>query len=226
MSSSETPLKSAEHALGLIRDGMVVGLGSGRASTAFVRALGDRVHRGLQIRGVATSTATEELARSLRIPLTDLESVAGIDVAVDGADEVDPALNLIKGFGGALVREKVVAAAARQFVVLVGADKLTPTLGSRGIIPVEVIPFALGFCRHRLDALGLPSEPRSLGGRPFRTDNGNVILDATTGPISDPAGLEAALRAIPGVVGTGLFIGMRPTVVVQDGDAVRVLAPQ
>ncbi len=225
MSSTEPPVKSAEHALAEIRDGMVVGLGSGRASTAFVRALGERVRAGLRVRGIATSAQTEELARSLEIPLTDLDAVDGIDVAVDGADEVDPDLNLIKGYGGALVREKIVAAASRRFLVLVGADKLTPKLGTRGIIPVEIVPFAVGSCRRQLAGLGLPAEPRALGGRPFVTDNGNVILDARTGPIADPAALDAAIRAIPGVVGTGLFVGMRPTILVQDHDAVRVIEP-
>src|SRR5882724_4844441 len=143
--------------------------------------------------------------------------------AVDGADEVDPRGELIKGYGGALLREKVVASLARRFVVLVGADKLVPVLGSRGRLPVEVVPFAAGPCRRRLEALGYPAALRTADGAPVVTDNGNRLLDCRVGPIADPAALEAALRAIPGVVGTGLFVGMRPAVLVWDGARCRTL---
>ncbi|MBA4064888.1 MAG: ribose-5-phosphate isomerase RpiA [Isosphaera sp.] len=203
----------AAHALTLVPDGAVVGLGTGRAAAAFLDALGARVAAGLRVRGVPTSEESAATARRLGIPLLTFDEVAEIDVAVDGADEVDPAGNLIKGYGGALLREKVVAAAARRFVVLVGPEKLVPVLGTRGRLPVEVVPFAAGACARRLAALGYPSKVREHAGRPFVTDNGNHVLDLAVGPLADPAGLDAAIRAIPGVVGTGLFVGMNPTVV-------------
>ncbi len=216
------PTKSAEYALRLVEDGQVVGLGSGRAATAFVHALAGRAREGLRVRCIPTSAATAELASQLGLPLTRLDEVDSIDVTVDGADEVDPDLNLIKGLGGALVREKIVASASRRLVICVGRDKEVPRLGSRGRLPVEVVPFALGFCRRRIEAIGLDSELRSEAGQPFVTDNGNRILDCLVAPIDDPTDLECSLRSIPGVVGTGLFLGMAHTVIVQDGDGVDV----
>lgn len=209
-----TPL--AERALGLLSDGAVVGLGTGHAATAFIHALADRVRAGFRITGVPTSEESRQLARQLGIPLTTLDDVPFVDVDVDGADEVDPAGNLIKGYGGALVREKVVAAAARRLVILVGPEKLVPVLGGRGSLPVEVIPFAVGPVSRRLAALGCPAHVRAHGGHRFVSDNGNLILDSTVGPLGYPADLDAAIRAIPGVVGTGLFLGMNPTVLVLD----------
>jgi ribose 5-phosphate isomerase A len=214
----------ARRALGFVKDDTAVGLGAGRAATAFVRALAARVRDGLRVRGVPVSEATAELAEDLGIPLVGLE--AEIDVTVDGADEVDPDLNLIKGYGGALLRERVVAAASRRQVILVERDKLVPRLGSRGRLPVEVVAFALPLCRRRLAALGLGPTLRTTGERPFVTDNGNVILDCVVGPIADPSGLERALRAIPGVVDTGLFLGIADTVLVADGTTVRELSRQ
>jgi ribose 5-phosphate isomerase A len=216
----------AELALRGVASGQVVGLGTGHAATAFVRALGARVAAGLDVRGVPTSEATAALARALGIKLLTPDDVEAVDVAVDGADEVDPRGDLVKGNGGALLREKVVAAMARRFVVLVGSDKLVPVLGSRGRLPVEVVPFAAGPCRRRLEALGHPADLRTADGRPVVTDNGNLLLDCRVGPIADPRGLDAALRAIPGVVGTGLFVGMAPAVLVWDGARVRALAPE
>jgi len=208
----------ARRALGFVKDDTVVGLGAGRAATAFVRVLAARVRDGFRVRGVPVSEATAELAEELGIPLVGLE--AEIDVTVDGADEVDPDLNLIKGYGGALLRERVVAAASRRQVILVERDKLVPRLGSRGRLPVEVVPFALPLCRRRLAALGLAPALRTAGERPFVTDNGNVILDCVVGSIADPPGLERALRAVPGVVDTGLFLGTADTVLVADGTSV------
>jgi ribose 5-phosphate isomerase A len=179
------------------------------------------VKSGLSVTGVPTSEASATLARQLGIPLID-EPLA-LDVAVDGADEVDPRLDLVKGYGGALVREKSVAAAARRFIVLVGPEKLVPTLGGRGRLPVEVVPFALPFCRRRLTELGHAPTVRAKDGSTFVTDNGNLILDAAVGAIPDPAALDATLRAIPGVVGTGLFVGMAHAVMVWDGGRARTL---
>jgi ribose 5-phosphate isomerase A len=216
----------AERALDYLQHGHVVGLGTGRTATLFIHALADRVKAGLQVRGVASSRASADLAERLGIPLTTLDEVETIDVTVDGADEVDPRLNLIKGRGGALVREKIVAASARQFVVVVGDDKLVPVLGARGMLPVEVVPFALGFCRRRLTEIGCQPEPRQAGGALYLTDNGNPILDCRIDAISDPDELDRLIRAIPGVVGNGLFLGMAHVVLVQEGDIVRVMERQ
>lgn len=213
----------AERALELVRDGAVIGLGSGRAAVAFVRALAARVREGLSVRCVASSEEMARLARELGIPLTDLGEGL-IDVTIDGADEVDPELNLIKGYGGALVRERIVAAASRRQVILVGHDKLVPTLGTRGRLPVEVIPFATPLCRRRLEALGYWPELRRQGEPPFISDNGNYILDCATGPLADPAAAERAIRAIPGVVDTGLFLATAHTVLVAEGGVVRELS--
>ncbi len=214
----------AVRALELVAEDTVIGLGAGRAATAFVRALGCRVSDGLRVRGVPVSDETASLARELGIPLVGLEGE--VDVTVDGADEVDPDLNLIKGYGGALVRERIVAAASRRQVILVTADKLVPALGSHGRLPVEVLPFALPLCRRRLETLGLKPELRMHGEQPFVTDNWNVILDCAVGPLGDAPALERALRAIPGVVDTGLFLGTADLVLVHDAGAVRTLFPR
>ncbi len=216
--STLIPMNIADRALDFIQDGCVIGLGSGRAATAFVRTLGARVRAGLRIRGVPTSEATANLARQLGIPLTSLEEVERIDVTVDGADEVDPNLDLIKGLGGALVREKVVAAASTHMVVLVGSEKLVPTLGAHGILPVEVVPFAQSFCRRRLEVVGYPSSPRLAHGPLYVTDNGNHILDCKVALLPNPAEVERVIRSIPGVVGTGLFLGMAHTVLIEYPD--------
>src|SRR5262249_49273638 len=154
------------------------GLGSGRAATAFVKALAERVQAGrLKVRGVPTSRATADLAGQLGIPLTTLAEVERLDADVDGADEVDPHLDLIKGYGRALVREKIVAASARQLIILVTPEKLVGCLGTRGKLPVEVLELALPLCERRLRDLGLRPVPYREGGRLFLSDNGNPILD-------------------------------------------------
>src|SRR5579884_3843339 len=205
-----------ERALALVHAGDVVGLGSGHASAEFITQLGDRVRAGLNLSGVPTSRASEELARRAGIPLVSLAEGMPLGVTVDGADEVDPSLNLIKGYGRALVREKIVAAASRRLVILVGPGKEVPVLGSRGKLPVEVVPFALPLCRERLSKLGCTPVLYEDAGRPFVTDNGNYILDCAIAPILHPEQFEAHLRAIPGVVGTGLFLGMAHSVLVGD----------
>ena len=215
-------MTNAEMALDFVVDGAVLGLGSGRAAEAFVRTLGTRVRAGLHVRGIPTSQATAKLAVEVGIPLTALDEVAAIDVTVDGADEVDPQLNLIKGYGGALVREKIVAAASRRLVILVGTEKLVQALGARGILPVEVVPFGTAPCSRQLVAMGYPPTLRMRDSRPFVTDNGNHILDCTVTTIRDPLHLERDLRSLPGVVGTGLFLGMADTVLIQDGESVQV----
>jgi ribose 5-phosphate isomerase A len=205
-----------ERALEFLTDGDVIGVGSGRASAAFTKLLGERVRAGLRVRGVPTSQATAALMQQVGVPIASLDEVDELAVTVDGADEVDPNLDLIKGYGRALVREKIVAASAKKLVILVGAEKLVPVLGSRGNLPVEVLPFGLPLCERRLRGLGLVPVPFEKDGRLFLSDNGNAILDCGTQPIARPAELEAALRGVPGVVGTGLFLGMADVVLIGD----------
>ena len=219
---SEGPMEIAERALEFVQDGNIVGLGSGRAATAFVRALGRRVQAGLRVRSVPTSQATAQLATATGIPLVPLTEDLIIDVTVDGADEVDPQLDLIKGYGGALVREKIVAAASRRLVILVGSEKLVSVLGQRGLLPIEVVPFGASFCRRRLQQLGYEAALRGASGGLYVTDNGNHILDCRVSAITHAAELEQRVLSIPGVVGTGLFVGMADTVLVQAGDQVEV----
>lgn len=221
---TDAPLATARHALGMVSDGQTIGLGTGRAAAAFVDALGERVRSGLRVRGVPTSVATADQATRLGIPIVTLEEAGALDIAFDGADEVDPQLDCIKGYGGALVREMIVAASARRFVVLVGAEKLVSSLGERGRIPVEIVPYALPLARRRIAALGLEVRLRAgAEGAPYVTDNGNWILDCGTRPLRDASAVERALRTLPGVVGTGLFLGMANVVLVQEGEKVRVL---
>lgn len=212
----------AARALELTREATVIGLGSGRAARAFIRALGRSVRTGRAVRGVPASEASARLAQEVGIPLTDLEE-AMIDVTVDGADEVDPQLDLIKGYGGALVRERIVAAASRRQLILVGVEKLVPVLGSRGRLPVEVIPFALPLVRRRLRELGYEPLLRVVETGPVVSDNGNFIVDCAVGAIADARGLERRLRAVPGIIDSGLFLGTADTVLVGDGDGVREL---
>jgi ribose 5-phosphate isomerase A len=214
---------AAQRALEFVRDGTTIGLGSGRAASAFVRALGTRVRSGLNVRGVPTSQATAQLAREMGIPLVTLEDEPVLDITVDGADEVDPQLDLIKGYGAALVREKIVASASSRLIILVGPEKLVPVLGTRGIVPVEVLSFALSFCRRRLMDLGLAPAARAVNGELVVTDNGNHILDCRVAPIDRPLELERQISAVPGVVGTGLFIGMADRVIIDEGENTRVL---
>ena len=211
-------------AAGYVERGMKVGLGTGRAATAFVQALGARVRgEGLDVVGVPTSEATRALAEVLGIPLATLSETGGLDLAVDGADEVDPRLDLIKGLGGALVREKIVAAASRRLVILIGSDKMVERLGVRTPLPVEIVPFGLALCERRMAGLGGRPELRRRDAEVFVSDNGNYILDCRFDGIADPASLDGAIREIPGVVGTGLFVGMAERVLLQEGRGVRVL---
>ena len=212
----------AQRVLELIPANSVVGLGTGRAATAFIHALGERVRAGFAVRGIPTSDASANLAKQLGIPLVTFDDVDAIDVCVDGADEVDPAGDLIKGYGGALLREKIVAGFSRKLVILVGAEKLVPVLGSRGVLPIEVVPFALTPARRQLAALGFVGEARAKDGKLFVTDNGNYILDCKTAPLTNPAASDAALHAVPGVAGTGLFIARAHTILVQDGESVNM----
>ncbi len=194
----------------LVEDGMLLGLGTGSTAAYLVYALARRMQAGLYIAGaVPSSKATEQLASSLGIPLTDLDTHPVLDLAIDGADEIDDQLRLIKGGGGALLREKVVASAARRFVVIGDITKRVTQLGLKMPLPVEVVPFATTPVLKHLEALGAIVKLRQLAGQTFITDNDNVILDCTfPAGISDPADLHARIKQIVGVVETGLFLHM------------------
>ena len=213
---------AAARAADLVEDGACVGLGTGRAAAAFITELGARVRRGLRATGVPTSRAAAALARDAGIPLVELAEDVELDVTGDGADEVSPHLDLVKGRGGALVRERIVAAASRRQVIVVGPEKLVRALGESGPIPVEVVPFGVGPALRAMKALGLLPVVRSTDGAPMISDNGNATLDcALREPIADRPGaraLERALRGIPGVVDTGLFLGTAERVLVGHSD--------
>jgi ribose 5-phosphate isomerase A len=214
---------AADAALEWVKDGMKLGLGTGRAASAFVEALGARVADGLDVIGVPTSDATARLAEGLGIPLARLEDVDALDITFDGADEVDGRLDLIKGYGAAMVREKIVAATSQQLIILVGPEKLVEHLGDRGRLPIEVLPFGEALVVRSLARLGLESTRRlDESGEPVATDNGNWILDARLEPPLDARALEAAIVALPGVLGTGFFLGMADAVVIDRGDEVEV----
>jgi ribose 5-phosphate isomerase A len=214
---------AAVEAAEMVESGMVVGLGTGRAATMFVRALAERMKTGLEIRGVPTSKATEELARELGIPLVSLDEINGVDIDVDGADEVSPVLDLIKGHGGALLRERIVASFSSRFVIIVGREKLVPELGTRVAVPVEVVPFGLPVARRELETMGGSVKLRGEGQRPYRTDNGNAILEVAFGSITSPEELDRRIDQVPGVVDNGLFIGMADLVLVQRDTGVERL---
>ena len=209
------------YALRYVKPGQTLGLGTGHAASAFIRALGGS---GIKVRGVPTSNASDELARSVGIPIVTLAEAGKIDIDLDGADAVDPRLNMIKGYGGALVREKIVAASSRRFVVLVGYEKIVKWLGERGPLPVEVIPFGLSLVTAKIKAMGMKPLVREKGGQQYITDNGNLILDCAVKKITNPARLDRELLAIPGVVGTGLFVAMASVVLVaEESGKIRAL---
>lgn len=221
--SDELKRQAAEAALGLVRDGMTIGIGTGTTARFFVDGLGRLVAEGLRVRGIATSVRSAELAHAAGLEL--VEDVDGrVDLAVDGADEIAPDLGLIKGRGGALLREKLVAAAADRFVVIADSTKLVPRLGVGVPLPVEVVPFLWRQTAARLEALGLGVELRIEDGEPYVTDNGNRILDTSVpGGIDDPAALAAAIKGQLGVVEHGLFLGLADGCIVAGEDGVTAL---
>ena len=207
-----------------VRDGMVLGLGSGTTVYFFLEELGRRVKSGLHVSGVPTSERTAGLAREFGIPLSTLDEHQELGLDVDGADEVDPHLNLIKGRGGALLREKIIARAARRRVIVVDGSKLSSTLGTRATLPVEVVPFAKALAIKGLTELGAKPVLRVGGdGSPFVTDNGNWILDCVFEPMSDPGRIEAQINRVPGVVENGLFIGLADEVLVARAGSIERL---
>ncbi len=217
---------AAEAGAALIEAGMVVGLGSGSTSELVVHALAKRVRAGLQIVGaIPTSNRTAALARELGILLTDLSVHPQIDLTIDGADEVDPRLNLIKGLGGALLREKIVASNSRRLVIVADESKLVKQLGARTPLPVEVVPFAAVPVERLLRDVGaLTVITRQAGVETFVTDNGNIILDCAFGPIGDPAALEQRIGTIVGVVESGLFIGRADLALIGTQGSVRKIS--
>lgn len=220
--------QSAERALHYIESGMRLGLGTGSTANFLLYGLAERLRDGRlhDIAGVPTSEATATLARSLGIPLLSLAEAPQLDIAVDGADEIDPALNLIKGLGAALLREKIVAASATRFFVIGSATKRVAILGERTPLPVEVIAFAIPLCERRLAELGgQPTLRRAADGSPLRTDEGHVILDCRFPLITEPTVLNTAIRAIPGVVEHGLFVGMVERAIVAGPDGVQEFVP-
>lgn len=206
-----------------ISDGMVVGLGTGSTATHFIRGLGDKVRAGMKVVAIPTSEQSRRLAEEVGIPLTNLKDHPQIDVTVDGADEVSPYLDLIKGLGGALVREKIVAHASKSVFIVVDESKLVPRLGTKTVVPVEVITMAESCVIYELRRLGGESVVREKDGKPFVSDNGNTILDWKHGIIEDPAALEKQLKAMTGVVDSGIFAGVATSIIVAASSGIRKL---
>ncbi|HNS51199.1 MAG TPA: ribose-5-phosphate isomerase RpiA [Anaerolineae bacterium] len=218
--------QAADRVLTYIRPGMVLGLGAGSTATLAVRGLGQQLARGelADIVAIPCSHAIAAEAAHVGIPLTTLEDHPVIDLTFDGADEVDPALNLIKGGGGALLREKLVAQASLREIIIVDESKLSPVLGTRWAVPVEVIPFGWRTQAAYLESLGARVRLRpGERGEPFVTDHGNLILDADFGPIGDPVGLGARMDARTGIVAHGLFLGLASDVIVAGAQGIRHL---
>lgn len=212
---------AARRAIDEVESGMMVGLGTGSTMAYAIRELGARVGQGLRVKAVATSSTSEALARSLGIELLPGPEVSRVDVAIDGADEIDPALNAIKGGGGALLREKIVAAAADRMIVIVDSSKPVDRLG-RFKLPLEVLPFASAWVTRALNGLCVDAGPRIRGGVPLLTDQGNYIFDAPFDTIADPMALAAALDQIPGILEHGLFVTEIDIVMIGRGNQVDI----
>lgn len=221
----ELKRRAARHAADMVAPGMVVGLGTGSTVRFALERLAERIAAGelSGVVGIPSSTETERLAARLGIPLAGFEEHAAIDLTIDGADEVDPRLDLIKGGGGALLREKVLAQASRRNVIIVDASKLSGRLGEKWALPIEVVPFARPTAERFIASLGARVALRERQGRPFVTDQGNHILDAAFGPIADPAALAAALDGRAGIVEHGLFLGLAQEVIVAAPEGIRHL---
>jgi len=214
---------AARASLGFVRDGNIVGLGTGSTAAYAVRYLGERAREGLKIRGIPSSVQTKDLAASLGIPLTTFDEFQEIDVTIDGADEFNPQLHLIKGGGGALLREKIIASASRQVIIIADSSKQVAVLG-KFPLPVEVIPFAQALVAKKIAALGAVVKLRQdAKGNPFVSDEGHHILDCGFGQIPDPPALARQLSDMPGVVDHGLFIDLASVVLVAKGENVTEL---
>lgn len=215
-------LQAALRAVEFVKDGMVLGLGTGSTTRLAVEEIGKLIKNGYDLVGIPTSAETERQALSLGIPLTTLEQVEAIDLTIDGADEVDPHLNLIKGLGGALLREKIVAYYSQREIIIVDDSKMVEVLGTRTPLPVEVSSFGHARTKRELEGFGCVAVLRG-GDTPFHTDNGNLIYDCRFDGIEDPSWLEGKLNSIPGVMENGLFLGLADTVVVgtDEGPIIR-----
>jgi ribose 5-phosphate isomerase A len=232
MSQDALKVAAAERALTYVEPGMRVGLGTGSTAAKFVDALGKKVAAGLDVLCVATSEATQMQAEKLRIRMSTLDETPFLDLTVDGADELDGELRLIKGGGGALLREKIVATASGRMIVIADASKKVDLLGAFPL-PLEVVPFGLTATRNMITALAADVgcegdiKVRMLGGgKPFLTDSGNLILDCHFGRIEEPEDLDEALKLIPGVVENGLFIGIADLAVLAGADGVVLLGAE
>jgi ribose 5-phosphate isomerase A len=223
MDSDILKQNAAAAAAGLVEPGMLVGLGTGSTATHAIRKLGERFRSGLRFTGVPTSVASFQLASSFGIPLIESPADTPIDLTIDGADEIGEAdLSLVKGMGGALLREKIVAVMSRRLVIIADASKLAPRLTGRVPVPVEVVTFGWESTRARLTALGCrPVLKRDAQGEPYRTDGGNLIMNCKFDALSDPAALERALSMVAGVVECGLFLGLATTALVASPAGVR-----
>jgi ribose 5-phosphate isomerase A len=220
MAHDQEKKAAARASLAFVRDGDIVGLGSGSTAEYAIRLLGERVQAGLKIRGIPTSQRTRELAESVGVPLTTLEEFPDIDVTIDGADEIDPELQLIKGGGGALLREKIVASASKRMVVIADSTKRVQILG-KFPLPVEVIALAEPLLSKKIAALGSSVKRRQdANGNPFVTDEGHHILDCHFGEIPDPRALARQLDSMTGVVEHGLFVDMATVALIGKGDDV------
>ncbi len=229
MTSDAMKRQAAARALDFVRPGMRLGLGTGSTARHFVELLGQRVKAGLDVVGVPTSDSTEADARRAGVPLATLEDSPRLDLTVDGADEIGPDLALIKGGGGALLREKIVAATSARMIVIADESKLVPELGAFPL-PIEIVPFGMAATMwaigHALERLALPANLKlrmGTAGHAFVTDGGHRIVDAALGRIADPDKLAAALVAIPGVVEHGLFLGLAGTAIVAGASGIRVI---
>ncbi len=232
MDADDKKRRAAAHALALVKNGMRVGLGTGSTAAHFVNLLGEKVKQGLRVTCVPTSEETYEQATEQGITLTTLDDVAVLDITIDGADEIDLALRLIKGGGGALLREKIVATASEQMVVIADDSKLVGTLG-RFPLPIEVVPFGLHTTKAMIELLAAdadcqgPIELRmASASTPFLTDSGNFILDCKFDRIEEPEALDQALKMIPGVVENGLFIGIADLAIIAGNDGVTELTAE
>jgi ribose 5-phosphate isomerase A len=220
MANDQEKEAAARASLRFVEDGQVVGLGTGSTAAYFIKLLGEKVRNGMRVQGIPTSDRSRELAESLGIPLTTLDECQEIAVTVDGADEVDPQLRLIKGGGGAMLREKIVASATKRLVIVADETKQVPVLG-KFPLPVEVIEFAQALVAKRIKALGAQvSLRKNADGTPFVTDEKNHILDCRFGQIADADTLARQLSEMPGVVEHGLFIGMASVVLLARGSEI------
>lgn len=217
---------AARRSLSFLQEGYVVGLGTGSTASYAIRFIGEMVRSGLKIQAIPTSVATHKLAVSEGIPLTNLGEHTSIDITIDGADEINPELQLIKGGGGALLREKIVAAASRKVIIIADSSKQVPVLG-KSALPVEVVPFAETVVSLRIAHLGASVKlRRSPEGKPFITDEGHHILECFFGQIPNPAQLAYELKRIPGVVEHGLFVDLANTVLIgKDREVIELHRP-